>query len=505
MLVCPLHEVYHLRLRTATEESLNALLLAFKRHRVTIGAMPDFPPTSVRTPTDPDEPDRTGRHEGTITPALFSSADAVEAGTIIAGKYKLLESIGEGGMGAVWMAQQIEPVKRLVAIKLIKAGMDSKSVIARFEAERQALSMMDHPNIARVFDVGATSTGRPFLVMELVKGTPITEFCDRRKMTPRERLELFVPVCQAIQHAHQKGIIHRDIKPSNVLVAVHDDKPVPKVIDFGVAKATGSPLTEKTLHTGFEQVVGTPAYMSPEQATFNQMDIDTRSDVYSLGVLLYELLTGSTPIERERFKKVALLEVLRVVREEEPPRPSTRLSATSTLPSIAANRHTEPATLSKLMKGELDWVVMKALEKDRTRRYETANGFAADVLRYLSGESVQAVPPSAGYRLRKFFRRNKAPVAVGAALAALLLLGTVSTSIGMAWALRAEEKAAAAAADEARQRTDAEGQRDRARKAEADATVSRNAAIAAAPRPMRRASANSSSATPATCCLPAAP
>ena len=479
MLVCPLHEVYHLRLRTATEESLNALLLAFKRHRVTIGAMPDFPPTSVRTPTDPDEPDRTGRHEGTITPALFSSADAVEAGTIIAGKYKLLESIGEGGMGAVWMAQQIEPVKRLVAIKLIKAGMDSKSVIARFEAERQALSMMDHPNIARVFDVGATSTGRPFLVMELVKGTPITEFCDRRKMTPRERLELFVPVCQAIQHAHQKGIIHRDIKPSNVLVAVHDDKPVPKVIDFGVAKATGSPLTEKTLHTGFEQVVGTPAYMSPEQATFNQMDIDTRSDVYSLGVLLYELLTGSTPIERERFKKVALLEVLRVVREEEPPRPSTRLSATSTLPSIAANRHTEPATLSKLMKGELDWVVMKALEKDRTRRYETANGFAADVLRYLSGESVQAVPPSAGYRLRKFFRRNKAPVAVGAALAALLLLGTVSTSIGMAWALRAEEKAAAAAADEARQRTDAEGQRDRARKAEADATVSRNAAIAA--------------------------
>lgn len=279
--------------------------------------MPDLPPTTARKPTDPDEPDRTGRYEGPPAPHAFAAADNIQPGTLIAGKYKLLEAIGEGGMGAVWMAQQIEPVKRTLALKLIKSGMDSKTVVARFEAERQALSMMDHPNIARVFDVGTTSTGRPFFVMELVKGTPITEFCDQRKLTPRQRLELFVPVCLAIQHAHQKGIIHRDIKPSNVLVALHDDKPVPKVIDFGVAKATGTPLTERTLHTSFEQVVGTPAYMSPEQATFNQLDIDTRADVYSLGVLLYELLTGTTPIERHRFKEAALLEMLRVVREED--------------------------------------------------------------------------------------------------------------------------------------------------------------------------------------------
>lgn len=333
--------------------------------------MPELPPTTASKPTDPNEPERTRPYGGTPTPEQASDVGSdvaafanhlaaladehaprpvdgeAAAGTIIAGKYKLLEAIGEGGMGAVWMAQQIEPVKRHVAVKLIKAGMDSKIVLARFEAERQALSMMDHPNIARVLDVGATASGRPFFVMELVKGTPITDFCDQRKLTPRQRLELFVPVCNAIQHAHQKGIIHRDIKPSNVLVALHDDKPVPKVIDFGVAKATGTPLTEKTLHTGFEQVVGTPAYMSPEQATFNQLDIDTRSDVYSLGVLLYELLTGTTPIERERFKQAAIFEMLRLVREEEPTRPSSRLSSTESRASIAAVRSTEPATLSK--------------------------------------------------------------------------------------------------------------------------------------------------------------
>ena len=393
--------------------------------------MPELPPTSVRKPTDPYEPDRTGRHEGTITPALFSSGDAAEAGTVIAGKYKLLEAIGEGGMGAVWMAQQIEPVKRLVALKLIKAGMDSKTVIARFEAERQALSMMDHPNIARVFDAGATPNGRPFFVMELVKGTPITEFCDARKMTPKQRLELFVPVCNAIQHAHQKGIIHRDIKPSNVLIALHDDKPVPKVIDFGVAKATSMALTEMTLNTGFEQVVGTPLYMSPEQATFNQLDIDTRSDVYSLGVLLYELLTGSTPIERARFKKAALLEMLRIVREEEPPRPSNRLSTTDTKANIAAVRGTEPAKLTKELRSELDWVVMKALEKDRARRYESANGFAADVQRYLSGEPVLAHPPSATYRMRKFARKHRGPVIAASLVLLALLGGAVGTVYGV--------------------------------------------------------------------------
>ena len=266
-----------------------------------------------------------------------------DADAVIAGKYKLIEEIGEGGMGSVWMAQQTEPVKRVVAVKLIKAGMDSKAVLARFEAERQALALMDHPNIAKVLDAGATLDGRPFFVMELVKGTPITKFCDERKLTPRQRLELFVPVCQAIQHAHQKGIIHRDIKPTNVLVALYDDRPVPKVIDFGVAKATGRALTDKTLTTGFGAVVGTPEYMSPEQASFNNLDIDTRSDVYSLGVLLYELLTGSPPFARKELEKAGLLEILRVVREEEPPKPTTKLSTADALPTLSANRGTEPS------------------------------------------------------------------------------------------------------------------------------------------------------------------
>ncbi len=343
-------------------------------------------------------------------------------GTAI-GPYKLVEVIGEGGMGTVWLAQQQEPVKRLVALKVIKAGMDSKSVLARFEAERQALALMDHPNIAKVLDAGASPDGRPYFVMELVKGVPITKFCDERRLTPRQRLELFVPVCQAVQHAHQKGVIHRDLKPSNVLVALYDGRPVPKVIDFGIAKAAGQPLTEKTLVTGLGTVVGTPEYMSPEQAELNQLDIDTRSDIYSLGILLYELLTGTTPLQHKRVKEAALLEVLRLVREEEPPRPSTRLSTTDELPSIAACRGTEPGKLSGLVRGELDWIVMKALEKDRGRRYETANGFGMDVQRYLAGEAVQAVPPSAGYQLRKFARRNKGSLAAAGALL-LLLLGT---------------------------------------------------------------------------------
>src|SRR5712664_353219 len=308
------------------------------------------------------------------------------------GRYKLLQQIGEGGCGVVFMAEQEEPVRRKVAIKIVKPGMDTKTVIARFEAERQALALMDHPNIARVHDAGTTESGRPYFVMELVKGVPITRYCDERHLTPRERLELFVPVCQAVQHAHQKGIIHRDLKPSNVMICLYDGKPVPKVIDFGVAKAAGPRLTEHTLFTEFGQVVGTFEYMSPEQAELNQLDIDTRSDIYSLGVLLYELLTGTTPLERKRIKQVAFLEVLRLIREEESPRPSTRLSTTEGMPSIAANRGLEPKKLSGLVRGELDWIVMKTLEKDRSRRYETANGFAADVQRYLDDQTVEACP-----------------------------------------------------------------------------------------------------------------
>jgi tetratricopeptide (TPR) repeat protein/serine/threonine protein kinase len=352
-------------------------------------------------------------------------------GTVI-GPYKLIEPIGEGGMGSVWMAQQTEPVKRLVAIKLVKAGMDSRQVIARFEAERQALALMDHPNIAKVLDGGTTGAGRPYFVMDLVKGVPITRYCDEHRLTPRQRLELFIPVCQAVQHAHQKGIIHRDLKPSNVLVALYDGKPVPKVIDFGVAKAAGQTLTEKTLVTGFGNIVGTPEYMSPEQAEINQLDIDTRSDIYSLGVLLYELLTGSPPFTRKELEKAGMLEMLRVIREQEPSKPSNKLSTSEGLPTLAANRGTEPARLAKLVRGELDWIVMKTLEKDRNRRYETANGFAADVQHYLSDEPVQACPPSASYRFRKFARRNKAGLGVACMILCFLLL----FGSGAGWVVR---------------------------------------------------------------------
>src|SRR3984957_17381969 len=331
-------------------------------------------------------------------PSTGPHAPTNEAGTVLGKRYTLLEEIGEGGMGSVWMARQSEPVKRKGAVKLIKPGMDTRAVLARFEAERQALALMDHPNIARVLDGGLASDGRPFFVMDLVKGVPITQYCDSHKLDLRGRLELFLPVCQAIQHAHQKGIIHRDIKPSNVLVAVYDDRPMPKVIDFGVAKAMGQPLTEETFHTGFGTVVGTPQYMSPEQATFNNLDIDTRSDIYSLGVLLYELLVGSPPFTKKDLEKAGTLEMLRVVREVEPPRPSTKLSTAKKLPTLAAQRNTEPKKLAGLLRNELDWVVMKSLEKDRTRRYDTANGFAADVLRYLSGEPVRAARPIPSYQ-----------------------------------------------------------------------------------------------------------
>jgi serine/threonine protein kinase/Tfp pilus assembly protein PilF len=356
-------------------------------------------------------------------------------GTMI-GPYKLLQQLGEGGMGAVYLAEQSQPVRRLVALKIIKPGMDSAQVIARFEAERQALALMDHPNVAKVLDGDTTESGRPFFAMELVKGVPITKFCDERRLTLRQRLELFVPVCQAVQHAHQKGVIHRDLKPSNVMVCLYDGKPVPKVIDFGIAKATGPKLTERTMFTEIGQVVGTLEYMSPEQAELNQLDVDTRSDIYSLGVLLYELLTGSTPLESKRLKTAGLLEALRRIREEESPPPSTRLSESAdTLPAISAQRQTEPARLTKLVRGELDWIAMKALDKDRSRRYETASALAADVQRYLADEPVLACPPSAWYRLRKFLRRNKGPVVAVSLMALLLTAGIVGTTMGLIWAL----------------------------------------------------------------------
>jgi serine/threonine protein kinase/WD40 repeat protein len=348
------------------------------------------------------------------------------------GPYKLLEQIGDGGFGVVFMAEQLKPVRRKVALKVIKPGMDTRQVIARFEAERQALALMDHPNIARVFDAGETASGRPYFVMELVKGAPITQFCDDAQLETRERLELFIAVCQATQHAHQKGVIHRDLKPSNILVTLHDGAPVVKVIDFGVAKATGQQLTEKTLFTGFSQFIGTPLYMSPEQAALSGLDIDTRSDVYSLGVLLYELLTGTTPLEKDRLKKAAFDEIRRWIREEEPVRPSTRISALgATATSVSALRRTEPHKLSQLLRNELDWVVMKALEKDRTNRYETASGLARDVQRYLAGDAVEACPPTLGYRILKTYRKHRAAVLTTAGFALVMLAATAIS--GTAW------------------------------------------------------------------------
>src|SRR5712692_6379101 len=357
--------------------------------------------------------------------------DASERPGTVIGPYKLLQQIGEGGFGTVFMAEQTQPVQRKVALKLIKSGLDSRQVLARFEVERQALAMMDHLNIARVLDAGATESGRPYFVMELVYGIPITKYCDDNHLTPRERLELFVPVCQAIQHAHQKGIIHRDIKPSNVMITLYDGKPVPKVIDFGVVKATEQRLTERTLFTQYGTMVGTLEYMSPEQAEMSALGVDTRSDIYSLGVLLYELLTGSTPLSHKRLKEAAFAEVLRIIKEEDPPKPSTRLSHSGeALASIALQRKTEPAKLTKLVRGELDWIVMRALEKDRNRRYETASGIAADVQRYLNDEAVQACPPSAMYRFRKFARRNKVALATASVvgLAVLVAVAVLATS-----------------------------------------------------------------------------
>jgi serine/threonine protein kinase len=402
----------------------------------------------LNAPDDPPAPADEGRGPTVDSaPGDAAGGPSAEVSGSVIGPYTLLQKLGEGGMGAVWVAEQHQPVKRRVALKVIKPGMDSAQVLRRFEIERQALALMDHTNIAKVFDAGATPEGRPYIAMELVPGVPITRYCDELNLPIHERLELFVPVCRAIQHAHQKGVIHRDLKPSNVLVCMQDGRPVPKVIDFGVAKALNQRLTEETVFTEFGAVVGTLEYMAPEQAEMSPLGVDTRADVYSLGVLLYELLTSTTPLERPRLRQAALVEVLRIIKEEEPPRPSTRLSASKhSLASVAARRRTEPGRLMKEVRGELDWIVMKCLEKDRTRRYETALGLARDVERYLADEPVTACPPSAAYRLRKFARKHRAGLAAAAAFAVLLAAGA---AVGTWQAVRATAAEARARRSEA--------------------------------------------------------
>jgi tetratricopeptide (TPR) repeat protein/tRNA A-37 threonylcarbamoyl transferase component Bud32 len=382
-------------------------------------------------------------------------------------RFKLRQKLGEGGMGEVWVADQVEPVQRRVALKLIRPSLDSARLLARFDQERQALALMDHPNIAKVLDAGITepdgsaggSPGVPYFVMELIKGVSITEYCDRARLSPRQRLELFIPVCHGVQHAHQKGLIHRDLKPSNILVGVYNDRPVPKLIDFGVAKVTGPRLTEHSIFTEVGLLVGTLEYMSPEQAELNNLDIDTRSDIYGLGVVLYELLTGTVPFSRKELDGAAFSELLRFIKEVDPPKPSTRLARSGTLPSVAADRQTEPRRLIALIRGELDWIVVKCLEKERSRRYETASGLALDLQRYLDNEPVVAGPPSATYRLRKFVRRNRGAVLVASALIATLIVGggSLMAMRGEASRNRAAREAratavAAAAASTARER-----------------------------------------------------
>jgi tetratricopeptide (TPR) repeat protein len=381
-----------------------------------------------RPPEDPDATRTAGEQSGSVHHI---------------GNYRLLERVGEGGMGEVWLAEQEKPVRRRVALKLIKAGMDTRQVIARFESERQALALMNHPSIAKVFDAGTTPEGRPFFAMEYVKGEPITCYCDRHCLTTRERLELFMKVCAGVQHAHQKGIIHRDIKASNVLVAIQEEKPVPKIIDFGVAKATEHRLTEQTVYTQLGVLIGTPEYMSPEQAEMTGLDVDTRTDVYSLGVLLYELLTGVLPFDPKELRKSGFDEIRRKIREEEPFRPSTRVSTLDgeTATSLSTTHRVELPTLRRQLKGDLDWITMKALEKDRTRRYGSANELAADIGRHLRHEPVEAGPPSASYRMGKFVRRHKVGVAAGVVVALAVVLGIAGTTVGFVRAKRAEGQA----------------------------------------------------------------
>jgi serine/threonine protein kinase len=378
-----------------------------------------------------------------------------ERPSTVIGPYKLLEQIGEGGMGLVFMAEQMQPVRRRVALKVLKPGLETRQVVARFEAERQALALMDHPHIAKVFDAGVTESGRPYFVMELVRGVHVTDYCDKRRLTTRQRLELFVTVCQAVQHAHHKGIIHRDLKPSNVLVTQHDAIAVPKIIDFGIAKATSQPLTERTLFTNFAQMIGTPLYMSPEQAEMNDLDVDTRSDVYALGVVLYELLTGTTPFASDTLKKVGLDEMRRMIREEEPPAPSRRLSTLSAqaFSTVSEQQGVDGRKLKQVVRGELDWIVMKALEKNRDRRYESANALAADVQRYLNDESVTACPPTASYRVRKYIRRNRRTL-IPASIVALALVAATSVSTWQAARARDAQRTAEANAKAARRAVD---------------------------------------------------
>ncbi len=409
-------------------------------------------PESAADPSVPKNPNTT---------IAIAPSPSEKAGDKI-GRYKLLQQIGEGGCGVVYMAEQEDVVRRRVALKVIKLGMDTKNVIARFEAERQALAMMDHPNIAKVLDAGATHAGRPFFVMELVRGIKITDYCDQNSLCTRERLDLFIKVCHAIQHAHQKGIIHRDIKPSNILVTMHDGIPVPKVIDFGIAKATDQRLTDKTLFTSFEQFIGTPAYMSPEQAEMSGLDIDTRSDIYSLGVLLYELLTGKTPFDQKQLIASGLDEMRRTIREKDPERPSTKLGAMADgeLTTTAKLRRTDPPKLLNLVRGDLDWVVMKTLDKDRTRRYDTATGLALDVQRYLDNQPILARPPSRVYQFQKFMRRHRTGVKVAAALGSVIifliffLVHEYFRAERMTRAANLSAKAAEAAADQARRDAD---------------------------------------------------
>jgi serine/threonine protein kinase len=385
----------------------------------------------LRAHDDSEDLPAAGGQTGLVQPTTAARSGSLTVGQLFAGRYKLREMLGEGGMGEVWVADQAEPIQRRIALKVIKTGLDSARLLARFEQERQALALMDHPNIAKVLDAGVSEDGQPYFIMELVKGLSLTRYCDEAKLSPRERLQLFIPICQAVQHAHQKGIIHRDLKPSNILIGLYDGQPVPKVIDFGVAKATGPRLSEQSIYTEVGSFVGTLEYMSPEQAELNNLDIDTRADVYSLGVLLYELLTGTPPFTRKQLQSAAFTEMLRIIREVEPPKPSTKLSGSGELPSIAANRHLDPGKLTRLVMGELDWIVMKCLEKERGRRYETAIGLGMDLQRYLADEAVLACPPSRRYRLQKFMRKNRGPVLAASFVALALLAGMLGTTFGL--------------------------------------------------------------------------